>query len=206
MKCILLHGLGQTPSDWNDTVKNLDENFEVFCPALFDRLHGTEFCYTNLYQSFEKYCDQFCEPLVLGGLSLGGILALQYAINHSDKVKSLILIGTQASMPKKLLKFQNIIFRFLPNMVFQEMGATKKEIICLCNSMLDLDFTQNLKYIRCKTIILCGKNDKANYIAATQLKEQISTSQFLVVPNAGHEINKDNPYKLSEIINTFLLS
>ena len=28
MKCILLHGLGQTPSDWNDTVKNLDENFE----------------------------------------------------------------------------------------------------------------------------------------------------------------------------------
>ena len=50
MKCILLHGLGQTPSDWNDTVKNLDENFEVSCPALLGWLHGTEFCSANLYQ------------------------------------------------------------------------------------------------------------------------------------------------------------
>lgn len=55
MKCILLHGLGQTPADWNNTVKNLDERFESNCPALFDWLQGTEFCYTNLYQGFEKY-------------------------------------------------------------------------------------------------------------------------------------------------------
>ena len=113
MKCILLHGLGQTPSDWNDTVKNLDENFEVSCPALFEWLHGTEFCYANLYQRFEKYCNQFEEPFVLGGLSLGGILALQYGIEHSNKVESLILIGTQFSMPKNLLRFQNMVFRFL---------------------------------------------------------------------------------------------
>lgn len=162
MKCILLHGLGQTPSDWNDTVKNLDENFEVFCPTLFDWLQGTEFCYTNLYQGFEEYCDQFDEPLVLGGLSLGGIHALQYAIEHSNKVKSLILIGTQSSMPKNLLKFQNMVFRFLPNTVFREMGASKKEIISLCNSMIALDFMDNLKDIHCRTLILCGKKDNDN--------------------------------------------
>ncbi|MCI9531186.1 MAG: hypothetical protein HFH38_05470 [Lachnospiraceae bacterium] len=50
MECILLHGLGQTPSDWIDTVKNLDDNFEVSCPALLGWLHGTEFCSANLYQ------------------------------------------------------------------------------------------------------------------------------------------------------------
>ena len=35
-KCILLHGLGEKPSDWSDTVKYIDRNFEVSCPALFE--------------------------------------------------------------------------------------------------------------------------------------------------------------------------
>jgi len=205
MKCIFLHGLGQTPSDWIDTVKNLDENFDVSCPALFEWLDGTECCYANLYHGLKKYCAQFDEPLALCGLSLGGILALQYAIEHSDKVKSLILIGTQSSMPKNVLRFQNMVFRFLPNTVFRKMGVSKKEIISLCNSMMDLDFMDNLKDIHCRTLILCGKKDKANYAASVQLKEKIATSEFLVVANAGHEINKDNPNKLGEIINTFLL-
>ena len=201
MKCIFLHGLGQTPSDWIDTVKNLDENFDVSCPALFEWLDGTECCYTNLYHGLKKYCAQFDEPFALCGLSLGGILALQYAIEHSDKVKSLILIGTQSSMPKNVLRFQNMVFLFLPNTVFRKMGVSKKEIISLCNSMIVL----NLKDIHCRTLILCGKKDKANYAASVQLKEKIATSEFLVVANAGHEINKDNPNKLGEIINTFLL-
>ena len=205
MKCIFLHGLGQTPSDWIDTVKNLDENFDVSCPALFEWLDGTECCYANLYHGLKKYCAQFDEPFALCGLSLGGILALQYAIEHSDKVKSLILIGTQSSMPKNVLRFQNMVFRFLPNTVFRKMGVSKKEIISLCNSMMDLDFMDNLKDIHCRTLILCGKKDKANYAASVQLKEKIATSEFLVVANAGHEINKDNPHKLGEIINTFLL-
>lgn len=205
MKCILLHGLGQTPADWNDAAKNIDENFEVCCPALFDWLQGGACCFTNLYQGFEKYCEQFDEPLVLGGISLGGILALQYAIEHSNKVRALILIGAQFSMPKKLLKFQNMVFWFLPNTVFRKIGASKKEIISLCNSMMALDFMNDLKDIHCRTLILCGRNDKANYAASVQLKENIASSEFLVVSNAGHEINKDNPNKLGEIINAFLL-
>ena len=108
-------------------------------------------------------------------------------------------------MPKNLLRFQNMVFRFLPNTAFREMGASKKEIISLCNSMIVLDFMDNLKDIHCRTLILCGKKDKANYAASVQLKEKIATSEFLVVSNAGHEINKDNPNKLGEIINAFLL-
>ena len=66
-----LHGLGQTPSDWIDTVKNLDENFDVSCPDLFEWLDGTEFCYANLYQGLKKLLCQFDEPFALCGLSLG---------------------------------------------------------------------------------------------------------------------------------------
>jgi hypothetical protein len=49
-------------------------------------------------------------------------------------------------------------------MVFREMGVSKKEIISLCNSMIVLDFMDNLKDIHCRTLILCGKKDNNNFI------------------------------------------
>lgn len=205
MECILLHGLGQSPADWKDTVNYIDKKYEVSCPALFEWLRGKACCYTNLYQGLEQYCDQFEEPFVLVGLSLGGILAMQYAIEHSNKVDALILIGTQYFMPKRMLKFQNIIFRLLPDRAFTEMGASKKEMIRLCRSMMNLDFTEKLKDIRSRTLILCGEKDRANYAASIKLKERIPNAELSVVSGAGHEINKDKPKQLGERIDAFLL-
>lgn len=45
-------------------------------------------------------CDKFDEPIDWCGLSLGGVLALNYAIERPDKVKSLVLIATPYMIPK----------------------------------------------------------------------------------------------------------
>ena len=74
---------------------------------------------------------QFQEPLHLCGLSLGGILALHYATVNPDKVASLVLIGAQYKMPKKLLKVQNTVFHILPNSLFQKQGISKQDMISL---------------------------------------------------------------------------
>lgn len=122
MKTIFLHGLGQDCTSWERTAAIMGNGTDVYCPSLPDWLLGKEVCYENLYQALEEYCEPFHEPFCLCGLSLGGILALQYAIAHSDQVAALVLIGTQYQMPKKLLKLQNILFRFMPNAAFQGMG------------------------------------------------------------------------------------
>ena len=36
--------------------------------------------YDTLYRTLETYCEQFEEPLNICGLSLGGILAMQYVL------------------------------------------------------------------------------------------------------------------------------
>lgn len=203
MKCILLHGLGQNPSDWNNTIQYMDDRVDVLCPALFEWLPKTKPSYTCLYYGLEKYCEQFDEPFMLGGLSLGGILALQYVLEHSDKVYSVVLMGTQFSMPKNMLRLQNIMFRILPNTAFRKMGLNKKEVISLCNSMKDLNFTDNLKDIHCRTLVLCGEKDKSNQAASVKLKEQIENAEMMLISNAGHEINIDNPVQLGKTISTF---
>ena len=136
-KCIMLHGLGQSSESWSDTVKVFNDDFEVLCPNLSDWLSGKTPCYDTLYRALETYCEQFEEPLNICGLSLGGILAMQYAIEHPEKVKSLVLIGTQYEMPKYMLKIQNLIFRIMPCSAFEKMGFQKTDFINLCKSMTE---------------------------------------------------------------------
>ena len=76
MKYIMLHGLGQSSESWSNTVKVFNDDFEVLCPNLSDRLSGKTPCYDTLYRTLETYCEQFEEPLNICGLSLGGILAM----------------------------------------------------------------------------------------------------------------------------------
>ena len=50
-------------------------------------------------------------------------------MEHGEKVQSLVLVGAQYKMPKGLLKFQNIIFRFMPGAAFAKMGIQKDDVI-----------------------------------------------------------------------------
>lgn len=84
MKLIMLHGLGKTSSSWDETKKVLNTSDEILCPNLSEWLYDKPASYNTLYSELEKYCDKFDEPLNLCGLSLGGILAMRYCINHPD--------------------------------------------------------------------------------------------------------------------------
>lgn len=203
MKTVLVHGLGQNASSWRRTVEAMENNADIVCPNLSDLLGDKAVCYSNLYRTFEKYCGHFEGKLNLCGLSLGGTLVLQYGIEHPDKVNDMVLIGTQYIMPKKLLKFQNIIFHMMPNRAFQNMGFRKKEIIGLSKSMMDLNFRKDLKKIDCPVLILCGEKDKANKTASFQMKEQIACAEISIVENAGHEVNLDTPKELGAVLSDF---
>lgn len=204
MKLILLHGLGQTSSSWYETKKVLNTSDEILCPNLYEWLYDKPVGYNTLYSELEKYCDKFDEPLNLCGLSLGGILAMQYCINHPDKVSSLILIGTQYIMPKNLLKMQNLVFRIMPYSTFEKMGFKKSDFIELCNSMVDLNFECDLNKIKCPTLVVCGDKDKANKKAAIGLRERIKNAELVIIEKSGHEINIENPTQLGVQLNRFL--
>lgn len=91
-------------------------------------LEGKSATYKELYSSFSGECDKENKEIVLCGLSLGAVLALNYAIDHPDKVKALVLIAAQYKMPKKLLKVQNMLFHLMPNSAFNKW-ASKKQML-----------------------------------------------------------------------------
>ena len=82
MTTVFLHGLGQTGASWNETIALLPNENVCLCPNLSELLVGKQATFQNLYAGFESYCDRISGTFCLCGLSLGGVLALQYAANH----------------------------------------------------------------------------------------------------------------------------
>ena len=176
--------MGQNSKDW-DTIKDELETKGIFsiAPDLFDLTKGRELDYPTVYQAFSELCESYKDKLNLCGLSLGGLLALNYAIQYPKKINSLVLIGTPFEIPKGLLKFQNFVFKLIPKSAFQSMGVSKKDFIRLSKSMAELNFMESAATLDCPTLILCGAK--------------------VIVEDSGHEVNKDNPRKLVSILQDF---
>ncbi len=202
MKNIFLHGLVQNSESWTETLEYLEHKSENVCLEL-PELTDNEVSYPALYKGFSDYCEKISERINLCGLSLGGILALNYAAEHPDKVNSLVLIGTQYKTPKVLLRFQNLIFRFMPSSSFENIEFGKADFIGLSKSMVNLDLSEELERITCHAMVIVGENDAPNRKAAEEMSKKIFGCKLEVIENSGHEVNVDSPKQLAGLLNVF---
>ena len=203
MITILIHGSGHKSSSWNETVSYLDNKEDILCPELYMLLNGKEASYNNLFSSFAEYCNNIDGQINLCGISLGGILALDYALEYPSKVKSLILIGTPYKIPKFMFSIQNILFKVFPKSVFENMAFDKRNTFILGSSMKKLDFSEKVQNIKCPTLIICGRKDSANIKSAYCFSEKINNSRMKILENTGHIVNEENPQALAKLVNSF---
>lgn len=173
------------------------------CPNLFDLLDKDSYNYETLYRNFEAEIHQYKDIVNLCGLSLGGILALDYAKRCPDRINSLILIGVPYKIPKLLFNLQILAFKFMPKSSFKKLGLTKDAFISLLESMKDLKIDTNMEKINCKTLIICGEKDKFNRGSSKLFHEKMENSELRIIRKAGHEVNIDSPENLAQMILDF---
>lgn len=206
MRQVYLHGLGQTADSWTPVLQRLDVVGESVCPELTALVSNRNATYQNLYAAVSTLCDSLDEPLDLCGLSLGGVLALHYAIDHPDHVRTLALIAAPYRMPKTMLRIQNLLFWLMPSSQFQSTGFSKIGMIQLCKSMMPLDFRDDLPKVVCPTLVLCGEKDSANRRSSEELADRLPNAEFLMMKDAGHEVNRDAPAALAAALRSFRTS
>ena len=202
MKFLYLHGLGQKPDSWNRVIKETKVSDSSVSLSLAEMLEGKAATYGELYAAFSGRCDKENNEIVLCGLSLGAVLALNYAIDHPDKVKALVLIAAQYKIPEKLLKFQNLLFHVMPNAMFKQFGFKKADVIRLCGTMAELDLRDSLYKVSCPALIVCGEKDNAKK-ASKELASYLSDSHFHELLKTGHEANIESPEELAMVLQRF---
>ena len=205
MKKILIHGSGHKADSWNKVIGYMNNDKDILCPNLDTILNGKEASYTNLYSSFAEYCNKIDGKINLCGLSLGGILALNYAIDYPEKVEKLILIGTPHKVPKIMFSIQNVFFKLLPKSIFETMAFDKKDTFILGKTMKRLDFSNKVHKVQCPTLVISGEKDSANIKSAYYLSEHIKNAELKIIANTGHIVNEENPKELASVISEYML-
>lgn len=73
----------------------------------------------------------------------------------------------------------------------------------MCKTMMELDFSNDLRKISCPVLVVYGEKDDANKKASIELANILQDAELQVVDGSGHEINTDAPETLAEILRIF---
>ena len=201
MKLIFLHGLGQSAESWKE-VQELLVDYPSEALELFPSGVAT---YQEAKERIYQYLSKETEPFVLVGLSLGAALALELSSNDLSNLRALVLSGCPLKLAGNIpFYIQLLIFKLLPKRVFEKQGADKALMVRVSEELKTLDLTDISRTCPYPTLLICGSKDKPNLSSMRSLHKLISESQFQIIPDGPHVLNKDKPKEFVEKTRSFL--
>lgn len=222
---LILHGWGSNTERWAEVAKILENKVKVIIPDLPGFGKSDALAAAWNMNNYIKWLEAFVEALdlkdfYLMGHSFGGALAVKYAIKHPQDVKKLFL-ASAASVRKKTVKKDaskkaaKIVkfFSFVPfygffRKAFYKFVIRKSDYPYVDGKMKETylnviqeDLSQFTGFVRVKTILIWGDNDKSTPIEDAEfMKQKIKDSELVVIEGAGHALNKECPEVLAEKI------
>ena len=201
MKLIFLHGLGQSAESWKE-VRNLltdypSEAIELFPSGISNYQQAKERVYQHLAQE--------TEPFVLVGLSLGAALALELSSYDLPNLQALVLSGCPLKLAGNIpFYIQLLIFKLLPKRTFEKQGADKSLLVGVSEELKTLDLREIAKNCPYPTLLICGSQDKPNLSSMKAIQELMPNSQFQIIPDGPHVLNRVKPKEFAAITRSFL--
>lgn len=222
---IILHGLMGAASNFKEMRDFLSENgFKVFLPKL--PLLEFNILQTNITQ-LKKYLERFINHLGLKnihliGNSLGGHLALLYANEHQDNIKSISLLGSSglyeksfgSSFPrredKKYIreKINEIFFdkKIVTDELVEDVFETLNDrmnilkTLSISKSAIRHNMEKDLPNLKIPTCLIWGKNDNVTPPeVAEKFHSLLSNSKLFWIDKCGHAPMMEHPSIVNEI-------
>jgi pimeloyl-ACP methyl ester carboxylesterase len=171
--------------------------------------------------------DRALEECYLVGHSMGGLIAMSFAIAHPDLVKGLILIATGARLrvSPEILEWIMVNKERTVRMMMTSMAFSKKTSSAVVDSAIaemmktpaetmfgdffacdHADIMEEVKNVGAPTLVICGTEDRLTPPKYSEyLNRAIRGSRLLSVPDAGHLVPLEKPEEVSRAIEAFVV-
>ena len=201
MKLIFFHGLGQSADSWKE-VQDLLADYPSEALDLFPAGVGT---YQEAKEHIYQRLTVETEPFVLVGLSLGAALALELSSYDIPNLQALVLSGCPLKLAGNILFYiQLLIFKLLPKRIFEKQGADKAFMVGVSEELKTLDLREIARNCPYPTLLICGSQDKPNLSSMKAIQELMPNSQFQIIPDGPHVLNRVKPKEFAAITRSFL--
>ncbi len=237
---VLIHGVGACHKLWQPQIEPFSKHFKVI---VYDvRGHGESSGYSEKYsvKLFASDLKVLLDELGVAkahicGLSMGGLIAQQFAIDYPTMVDKLVLAGTFCHTPiwgKILIAFAKALNRVVLTFISMEQNAkigakglfkkkeqeelreffikevtkiSKKEYFKVINATYAFDSLNRLKGIRAPTLILNAEGEKHERRQAEIMHREIKNSRKELILDTFHASNLEKPEEFNRLILEFLL-
>jgi 3-oxoadipate enol-lactonase len=235
---LLLHGLGSCGEDWLLQLPELEPEFLVIMPDLrghgrsSDLLAGVriEHLAADMAEVLQRVAGQ---PAHIVGLSMGGLVAQQLALEYQKLVKSLTLVNTFPRIRTSVGMFvrglirssylligrMDLLAAWLAKGLFpkpeqaqyRELAAarfcsnSKENYVRAARAIARFNVHKRLGEITADTLVVAGDRDRTVPLqAAVLLKEAIPGAQMSTIGDSGHATPIDAYEDFNRILTAFL--
>lgn len=238
---LLLHGLGSDSSSWQMQEQDLiSAGFRLIVPDLpgFGRsiYKGERWTIRKAARLLaEMIIEIQTQPLNVVGLSLGGVVALQFGLDYPGLVSHLVLVNTFARLRphrpnewlyllRRFIKAQingvrsqaeDVAWRIFPAedqaelrriLINQILAADPLVYRAAMRSLAIYDARNRLHKMRLPVMVISGANDTTvPLINQHELVEGIPGARQVIIPDAGHAVPIDQPDVFNQVLVKFLL-
>lgn len=228
---VLTHGYASNAAMWRGQIEPLTERYRLITWDM--RGHGGTDSPEDASAYSEAHTVEDLagllrhlgvEQAVIGGLSLGGYMSLAFNLAHPEMVKALILCDTGPGYrnPKARDGWNETAYQRAER--FEERGlealGRSPEVATVrgrhrsaaglagaARGMLaqfDSRVIESLDQITVPTLIIVGANDTPFLAGTDYMAAKIPNARKVVIPDAGHSANIDQPEAFNAAVLTFL--
>lgn len=226
---MLLHGLFGALSNFGDLIEHFRSNYTVVIPIL--PLYDLPIEETSV-SGFVNYVERFANHknynnIVVLGNSLGGHIALMYALQNAAKVRAVILTGSSGlfesamgdTYPKRgdydYIKQKAELTFYDPAMASKELVDELFEIVndrnkvirvlATAKSAIRQNLGEELHNITAPTLLIWGNNDTITPpFVGEEFHKLIPNSRLLFIDKCGHAPMMEQPGIFNQYLEEFL--
>jgi pimeloyl-ACP methyl ester carboxylesterase len=224
----LSHGYSASCAMWKPNLAELGADRQVITWDM--RGHG----YSDSPKDPSRYSEQACvedmaaildacgvKRAAIGGLSLGGYLSLAFNVAHPGRVTALLLFDTGPGFKQEASRelWNRQAAAYAEAFELKGMRAiaggpevgrgphTPAGLALAARGILaqsDASVIESLPGIAVPTLVLVGENDEPFLLATDYMASKIPGATKVVMRNAGHASNIDQPHAFNETVVGFL--
>ena len=227
---ILTHGYSSTGEMWAGQIAPLARHFTVITWDM--RGHGRSDYPQDpaAYSEAATVADMAAlldavgaSDAVVGGLSLGGYMSLAFHATHPERTRALLIIDTgpgykndqaregwNANAVARAEKYERDGLPDPAKVSAEVRAASHRDASGLARAargMLtqrDSRVIESLPHIKVPSVVIVGANDTPFLAASDYMAAKIPGAKKVVIPDAGHAANIDQPAALNQALLEFL--